>query len=827
MSNVISIDQSLSLNYIQKPTDIYKFGGSSLANAQCFKTVAKIIKNDLSSNDWVVVSASYKTTDWLWSLITNDDVDEYNVLEKIYFHHKTIIDDCLQDDRARRLIDLLSRDIQQIKNLIKSSLVSKFQNSIIAFGECWSAQILCALLESQGQPASWIDARKFLVVHEFSEYNVIDEARSKIYLDELLKSRIGRLSIITGYIAKNTEGESLTLGRNGSDYTASILAKFTTNQQRKSANVTLWTDVSGIYDFDPNIDSSASVLDAIDFAKLNRLASVGSPIIHCRTLDPIKNLNSKLTIRSTFSVSNNGTRISNTNRNNNHILSHRNNLVVLHLAINNEVDAKRIQLSIESVAQEKWLTLGLFIKDNSQNYQLIVEQQLKNQWLDVLEQWQVEVTDDFTGSTLALVGNSQLPTDYQLDFVKRWLSLNLDIDSEAVIRTLDYQGIILSVIPLEHIDDIASRLYRSWRNYCHKTAIFLLGVGNVGKTWLEKFYPLLNCCDSSSIHQVNDTNPRVTSYTESLFDPELVLTANSKSLTLLNGQTFKTINNSNAVLESIIKSSPFENKVVIDATASNDISDLYLSLFNHGVHVISANKIASSASQAVFNQLVTTAHKNRIKWQQNATIGAGLPINHTISDLVNCGDSIQSIRGVFSGTLSWLLQNYDGTQPLSKLIRLAQQQGLSEPDPRIDLSGLDVARKLVVAARLAKLELNISDIARSALISKDYLASSQEQFWQDSAQFDQEFHKLWLKANGQNKRLVYQAHIDQSLHAECRLIALDCHDPLTQIQPSDNIFEVKTKWYNDNPLIIRGPGAGREVTAAAVQSDLLAILNQI
>ncbi len=335
-----------------------------------------------------------------------------------------------------------------------------------------------------------------------------------------------------------------------------------------------------------------------------------------------------------------------------------------------------------------------------------------------------------------------------------------------------------------------------------------MGTGNVGATWQTQF---------------NDLSTR-----ELFKDCDLVLTANSRQIHLYShSQLIDNIDNQIETIQYIVNEAPFEHKVIIDATASEEISNSYQAFLENGIHLICANKISSSSPQSNFQYLEHLAQKKRVLWKQNATIGAGLPINSALKDLVACGDEIEEIRGVFSGTLSWLLQTYNGSEPLSLLIEQAKEQGYSEPDPRIDLSGTDVARKLIIAARLAGFELDLNSINKSPLVQEKYMNASEAFFWQQAELFDEEFYQLWQQAKERNETLVYQAKVSNNGVAKCQIESVPFHDPLAQISPCDNIFVIKTKWYSDNPLIIRGPGAGREVTAAAVQSDLIAVLQYI
>jgi len=276
---------------------------------------------------------------------------------------------------------------------------------------------------------------------------------------------------------------------------------------------------------------------------------------------------------------------------------------------------------------------------------------------------------------------------------------------------------------------------------------------------------------------------------------------------------------------------PYDELIVVDITPSEDFSLLYQKFFDLGIHVIGANKWAASANTEHYNALVNTADKNNSLWLGNTTVGAGLPINYTITDLKNSGDNITGIAGIFSGTLSWLFETYDGSTVFSSLLLDALEQGITEPDPREDLSGRDVQRKLLILARLAGFELSLDDIECTNLVPSNLQNISTEEFLTRANELDVFFANALSDANNKSCCIRYVARLevdnDENIHAKVSLEVLPQSDAFASLTPCDNIFQISSHWYQENPLIIRGPGAGRDVTAGGIHSDLVNICQQL
>ncbi|GAM77228.1 aspartokinase [Vibrio ishigakensis] len=359
------------------------------------------------------------------------------------------------------------------------------------------------------------------------------------------------------------------------------------------------------------------------------------------------------------------------------------------------------------------------------------------------------------------------------------------------------------------LESIHSQLFQAQK----RVGLILCGKGNIGSNWVELFAEQKD--ELEKRHSMSFDLISVVSSDRYWFDE--------------NGIDAKTVNNrfrDEAIaidedwLVQVSKQTTYDELVVLDVTASQEVSDRYLEFAEHGMHLISANKLAGSAKSEFYHQVQDLFSKTGRHWLYNATVGAGLPVNHTVRDLRESGDEIVALAGIFSGTLSWLFQQYDGAVPFSELVDLAWQQGLTEPDPRSDLDGTDVMRKLVILARESGLDIEPENVKVESLVPETLLGLHVDDFFSQAHLLNEILQERLEKAQSQGKVLRYVARLTKEGEATVGVEALEEHHALANLLPCDNIFAIESKWYKDNPLVIRGPGAGREVTAGALQSDL-------
>ncbi|MDF4355990.1 bifunctional aspartate kinase/homoserine dehydrogenase II, partial [Vibrio parahaemolyticus] len=370
----------------------------------------------------------------------------------------------------------------------------------------------------------------------------------------------------------------------------------------------------------------------------------------------------------------------------------------------------------------------------------------------------------------------------------------------AVLRRTDTEALVQL---------IHSQLFQAQK----RVAVALCGKGNIGSSWLNLF--AIQKTELEKRHGMSFDLVAVVDSQTYWFDEKGIDAA-----AVADKFDDESIENDGTWLSRLGDLQGYDEAVVLDVTASKELAQRYVDIAQQGIHLISANKVAGSADSQYYHQVQDAFAKIGRYWLYNATVGAGLPINHTVRDLRESGDEIVALSGIFSGTLSWLFQQFDGSVPFNELVDLAWQQGLTEPDPRADLDGSDVMRKLVILARESGLDIEPDSVKVESLVPEELRSLSLDEFFDNGALLSEILQERLTKAQRDEQVLRYVARLEKNGKATVGVEALPREHALANLLPCDNIFAIESKWYKDNPLVIRGPGAGREVTAGAIQSDL-------
>jgi aspartokinase/homoserine dehydrogenase 2 len=798
-------------NLAKHAINVHKFGGSSLANAPCIERVLDIIRQNCQLNDIIVVSANGKTTDGLFALLslvdTTDAADFTDTLAERLVELKqqqlTLFNVLLNEQNAKQLTHSLSADIALLTQWLSSDLTTH-RNDILAFGELWSARLLSALLNETICPTHTIDARDFLVINNEQDC-VIDHALSHAQLKTHLQ--FGKLAVVTGYISKDVRGKTCTLGRNGSDYSATIMASLT-----GALNVTLWTDVDGIYSADPRVVPNARKLHRLPNGVAKELGRLGNPVLHEKTLNPLVNErlvhHCHLHVASSFDAQISGTEIGEFGQIANQELS------VTYL--NDLLLAQSVSL-IGDFAKRAIAQFSPICADEQQGVIVIQQsqQQALSQWLASRD---VEVVIKPV-SIIATVGHKvALRGDIKARFKRA-----LKNAQPLFITASENSHSVIAIMPEPCSVELLNNVHHDIIKDARHIAVVIAGLGNIGQRFLELLPAQLNRVYAlENFHLVG-----LLSSKKALINNDGIDVNKALSLFKQDAQDYD-----HQELLSWLNNHPYDELIVVDITPSEDFSLLYQDFFELGIHVIGANKWAASASTLHYNELVNSADKHNSLWLGNTTVGAGLPINYAIADLNNSGDKITAISGIFSGTLSWLFETYDGSVAFSALLLDALAQGITEPDPREDLSGRDVQRKLLILARMAGFELSLEDIDCKNLVPETLQGLTTAEFLARSHELDHFFATALSDANHNECCIRHVARLQydeekNKLTAQVSLEVLPQTDAFASLTPCDNIFQISSEWYQENPLIIRGPGAGRDVTAGGLHSDLVKICQQL
>ncbi|MEZ9406081.1 bifunctional aspartate kinase/homoserine dehydrogenase II [Vibrio sp. 10N.286.48.F5] len=790
---------------------LHKFGGSSLANPECYQRVVNILREYSSASDLVVVSAAGKTTNRLIEFVEALDKDgriAHECLQALRQFQLDLIEALLEGESAAQLTSTIQQEFTALGEL--TAPLSEAQKAkVLGHGEVWSSRLLAALLCQHDLQAVAQDARAFLRA-EVGAQPEVDRARSYPLIKEALAQHAHCRVVITGFMAQNCEGETVLLGRNGSDYSATVIGALAEVER-----VTIWSDVAGVYSADPRLVSDACLLPLLRLDEASELARLAAPVLHSRTLQPVAQSAMDLSLRCSYQPEAGSTQIERVLASGRgaKIITSLDEVLIVQLTFGHGHDFDRLESEVlEGLKRAQLEPLAYELEPDQHCLRLAYTEEIAGGALEYLQDHAIEaeikLKEGFSLIAAVGAGVTKNP-NHCYGFYQQLKSSPVEFISEAN-SGLSLVAVIRKSETSSLVKGIHSQLFQAQK----RVAIALCGKGNIGSSWLSLFaeqkaelekrrgmnFELVAVVDSQT-YWFDDQGIDATSVSKR-FDDEAIA------------------NNGNDWLERLGSIQGYDEAVVLDVTASPVLAAKYLQIAQQGIHLISANKVAGSASSEYYHQVQDAFAKISRHWLYNATVGAGLPINHTVRDLRESGDDIIALSGIFSGTLSWLFQQFDGTVPFSELVDLAWQQGLTEPDPRADLDGSDVMRKLVILARESGLEIEPENVKVESLVPEALQDLSVDDFFDKASVLSEELAERLEKAHSQQKVLRYVARLEKNGKATVGVEALSKEHALANLLPCDNIFAIESKWYKDNPLVIRGPGAGREVTAGAIQSDL-------
>ncbi|GAB2638423.1 bifunctional aspartate kinase/homoserine dehydrogenase II [Vibrio panuliri] len=797
---------------------LHKFGGSSLADPECYRRVVNILKEYSKQDDLIVVSAAGKTTNRLIEFIDGLHKDgrlAHEALQELKKFQLDLIEQLLEGEEQQTLTAQLNDEFKLLGELT-APLSDAEQACILGHGESWSSRLLAALLNQNQLPARAQDSRAFLRA-EVGTQPEVDRGASYPLFREILAQHAHHRVVITGFMAQNQQGQTVLLGRNGSDYSATVIGALA-----EVSRVTIWSDVAGVYSADPRLVSDACLLPLLRLDEASELARLAAPVLHSRTLQPVAQSTMDCHLRCSYEPEAGSTRIERvlaSGRGAKIISSLDDVLIIeLHFASGHNFQ-RRQEETLASLTRAQLEPLAYEAQDDQHCLRLTYTEEIAGGALSFLQDCAIEAEIKLKEgySMVAAVGAGVTKNpNHCYGFYQQLKSAPVEFICEstsglslvAVLRTIDTDPLVQGV---------HSQLFQAQK----RVAIALCGKGNIGSSWLNLFaeqkvelekrrgmnFELVAIIDSQTYWF--DANGIDASQANARFDTEAVAY-----------QPGEWIERLGAIQD-------YDDAVVIDVTASQELAESYVDIAEQGMHLISANKVAGSASSEYYHQVQDAFAKINRHWLYNATVGAGLPINHTVRDLRESGDEIVALSGIFSGTLSWLFQQYDGCVPFAELVDLAWQQGLTEPDPRHDLDGSDVMRKLVILARESGLTIEPESVKVESLVPEELVDLPLDDFLDNGHILSEMLAERLSKAQREDKVLRYVARLEKNGKASVGVEALTPEHALANLLPCDNIFAIESKWYKDNPLVIRGPGAGREVTAGAIQSDLNLLSSQL
>lgn len=807
---------------------VHKFGGSSVADADCFRRVAEIIEASPNPREAVVLSACRGVTDGLLGLVSLavQPADVAAAIEALKARHTALASTLLSRlaaDTYTVKLDSECRDIAGMLGTVRLIGVApdSVRDVIAGFGEIWSTRLFSQYLRERARikgEVQWIDARQVVIVEWGPLGPAVQWSSSAQNLRRLVpQDFVGRL-VVTGFVASTIQGIQTTLGRNGSDFSGSIFGALL-----NAAEIHIWTDVDGVLSADPRLVPNAQVIDQLSYNEAMELAYFGAKVIHPQTMEPAVARDIPIFIRNTFAPEKPGTLIC---AHPTSALTVKGITTITPVALVNLEGAGMI--GVPGTAQRLFGALRdagisvILISQGSSEHSICfaipeaqavrAEEAVRRAFDTELRDGQIQRVDVGLGlSILAVVGDGMAGAFGAAAKVFNALG-SAAVSVRAIAQGASERNISV-VVDGKTAAKALRAVHAAFYLSPNTLSIGLIGPGTVGRALLTQIASQIE-----RLRQLNlDLRVRgIASSTRMLLEEAAIDLDHWQARLREAGVPLDMDKFARHVQADYIP-----HAVIIDCTASNDVALNYRAWLLRGIHVVTPNKKANSGALPYYRAIQEARRSAGTHYLYEATVGAGLPVIQTLRDLRETGDEITSIEGIFSGTLAYLFNVFDGREAFSSIVRTAKLKGYTEPDPRDDLSGIDVARKLIILAREMGLTLEMSDVAVMGLVPQELEQCSVDEFMDRLPQFDAQMTAMLAQATQQNQVLRYVGRIEADGKATVKLTRLAAKHAFANIALTDNVVRFATRRYCDNPLIVQGPGAGPEVTAGGVFSDLL------
>ncbi len=808
---------------------VLKFGGTSVGSAAAIESVIDIVRRSAAgSRVAVVLSAMHGTTDLLIDAGRRAEGGDDGYLERISEigeKHQSAIQELFGGEDAYEMREFVETTLRELEDICEGvrlvgELSPKTLDRILSFGEVVSSRIFSATLDFRGIDNVWHDSRTLIRTDSNHGAAAVDLTETDQRLSQLFAADMPAITVFPGFIASDADGYTTTLGRGGSDYTAAIIAA-----AAGAEVLEIWTDVNGMMSADPRFVRNVRRISHISYREAMELSHFGAKVIYPPTIQPVMVRGIPIHIRNTFEPDEDGTLIGSepaaAETEMVRGITSIDRIAVLNLEGSGMVGVPGFSRRLFDALSRAGINVILITQSSSEHSICVaiedrfaaaarsaVDREFENE-IAVGKIDPLRVEEGF--SILALVGDNMRSHTGVSGRMFTTLGHN-GINIHAIAQGSSERN-ISAIIASTDVRKAINTLHEAFFSDGSKQVnVFIAGTGTVGSRLIAQL-------DAQQEKLLADLrlNLRVTGVANSR---RAVVGDEAIDLGNLSGEMATAPEMSSEAFTDAIIDLNLRNSIFVDVTASDEVVRHYQKLLARSVSVIACNKIAASSDQDDYDRLKATAREYDANFFFETNVGAGLPVIHTLNDLIRSGDRVRRIEAVLSGTLNFVFNNYDGSRPFADVVRQARDEGYTEPDPRLDLSGTDVARKILILARECGRRLDLEDVEISGFLPESCLAGTVEDFFAELAKNETHFAELLAAAVAGGRKLKYIATFDGD-RAAAGLEAIRPDHNFSGLSGKDNAVQFYTDRYSKQPLVIKGAGAGADVTAAGVFADII------